>query len=105
MLRNVQEAEWALTPGTVVRVAFLAGAFFWLVFSKPYAGKKRVLLGTGLLTAYLAVFFVNMALSALLTSGLHTWLGVSENVIKIPVDILLFFVSYTVQQRWVFRKG
>ncbi len=54
---------------------------------------------------YLAVFFMNMALSALLTSVLHTWLGVSENVIKVPVDILLFFVSYTVQQRWVFRKG
>lgn len=52
---------------------------------------------------YLVVFFMNMALSALLTSGLHMWLGVSENIIKIPVDILLFFVSYTVQQRWVFR--
>lgn len=52
---------------------------------------------------YLAVFLMNMALSALLTSGLHMWLGVSENLIKVPVDILLFFFSYTLQQRWVFK--
>ena len=52
---------------------------------------------------YLAVFFLNMLLSAAFTSGLHIWLGVSDNLIKIPVDILLFFLSYTLQQRWVFK--
>ena len=43
------------------------------------------------------------ALSAALTSSLHTWVGWSDNLIKIPVDILLFFLSYTLQQRWVFK--
>ncbi len=52
---------------------------------------------------YLAVFFLNMILSATLVSGLHLWFGFSDNLIKIPVDILLFFMSYTLQQRWVFR--
>ena len=52
---------------------------------------------------YLAVFFLNMLLSAALTSSFHLWFGVSDNLIKIPVDILLFFMSYTLQQRWVFR--
>ena len=52
---------------------------------------------------YLAVFFLNMILSAALTSSLHLWFGLSDNLIKIPVDILLFFMSYTLQQRWVFR--
>ncbi|MBR2925498.1 MAG: bifunctional glycosyltransferase family 2/GtrA family protein [Clostridia bacterium] len=51
---------------------------------------------------YLVVFFIIMILSAALTSGLHLWLGVSENLIKIPVDILLFFMSYRLQQNWVF---
>ena len=51
---------------------------------------------------YLVVFFMNMILSAALTSGLHLWLGWSENLIKIPVDILLFCLSYKLQQSWVF---
>ena len=51
---------------------------------------------------YLAVFFLIMLLSAGLTSSLHLWLGLSENLIKIPVDLLLFFLSYYLQRRWVF---
>ena len=45
-----------------------------------------------------------MLLSALLTSSLHLWLGWSDNTAKIPVDIMLFFVSYHLQRRWVFQK-
>lgn len=52
---------------------------------------------------YLAVFFLNMILSAGLTSTMHLWLGWSDNIAKIPVDIMLFFLSYSLQQRWVFR--
>ena len=52
---------------------------------------------------YLVVFFLIMILSAALTSSLHTWFGWSDNLIKIPVDIILFFLSYTLQQRWVFK--
>lgn len=52
---------------------------------------------------YLVVFLLIMVLSAALTSGLHVLFGWNENIIKIPVDILLFFLSYSLQQRWVFR--
>lgn len=52
---------------------------------------------------YLAVFFLIMILSAGLTSSLHLWLGLSENLIKIPVDLLLFFLSYYLQRKWVFK--
>ncbi len=51
---------------------------------------------------YLAVFCLNMLLSAALTSGLHLAFGWSDNLIKIPVDILLFVLSYKLQQNWVF---
>lgn len=51
------EAKLPLTPGTVVRVAFLICVVGWLVLAKPYNGKKRVLLYGGLITAYLALFF------------------------------------------------
>lgn len=53
---------------------------------------------------YLCVFFLTMALSAVLTSTLHLWTGWSEKTAKIPVDIALFFLSYQLQQKWVFAK-
>ena len=52
---------------------------------------------------YLAVSVMNILLSAGLISSLHLWFGWSDNLVKIPVDILLFFLSYSLQQRWVFR--
>lgn len=54
---------------------------------------------------YLVVFFLIMVLSAGLTSSLHLWLGLSENLIKIPVDLLLFFLSYYLQRKWVFTSS
>lgn len=53
---------------------------------------------------YLCVFFLIMFLSAGLTSSMHLWFGLSDNAVKIPVDILLFFVSYQLQRKWVFAK-
>ena len=53
---------------------------------------------------YLAVFFLVMFLSAGIISGLYTCFGWNENLTKIPVDTLLFFLSYGLQQRWVFNK-
>ena len=53
---------------------------------------------------YLCVFILNMLLSAGLTSTLHLWLGWSDNISKIPVDLLLFFLSYYLQRKWVFRQ-
>ena len=67
------------------------------VFEDKAAPKKS-------LPRYLVVFLLNMALSAALTSSLHLWLGWSDNLAKIPVDFLLFFLSYRLQQRWVFQQ-
>lgn len=58
----------------------------------------------GTFPRYLCVFFLIMLLSAGLTSSLHLWTGWSDNTVKIPVDILLFFLSYQLQQKWVFGK-
>lgn len=54
---------------------------------------------------YLCVFFLNMLLSAGLVSTVHLCFGWSDNASKIPVDLLLFFLSYYLQQKWVFAKG
>ncbi len=87
---------------TIATVAarILSGLFNFTVNRKFVFGDKgRV---SRSFPRYLVVFFANMILSAALTSGLHLWLGWSDSLTKIPVDILLFFLSYKVQQSWVF---
>ena len=79
-----------------------SGAFnFFLnkrfVFGNPTTVRKTI-------PRYLCVFVTVMLLSAVLTSTLHLWTGWSDNISKIPVDLLLFFFSYRVQQRWVFTQ-
>ncbi|MCL1854701.1 MAG: bifunctional glycosyltransferase family 2/GtrA family protein [Clostridia bacterium] len=67
------------------------------VFDNPATTRKTF-------PRYLCVFVTVMLLSAVLTSILHQWTGWSDNIAKIPVDLLLFFFSYRVQQKWVFSK-
>ncbi|OQA22245.1 MAG: hypothetical protein BWY61_01668 [Firmicutes bacterium ADurb.Bin354] len=45
-----------------------------------------------------------MALSAGLVSGLVKVTHLSELLVKIVVDTILFFISYKIQQLWVFKK-
>ena len=52
---------------------------------------------------FLCVFLLNLTLSAVLVSTFCTWTGWSESLLKIPVDLCLFFLSYTLQKKWVFR--
>ena len=57
------------------------------------------------LPRYLCTFLIIMLLSGGLTSSFHVWFGMGDGVAKIIVDICLFFLSYQIQQRWVFAKG
>ena len=80
----------------------LSGTFNFLLnkrFVFGYSGSIRKSL-----PRYLGVFALILFLSAALTSSLHLWFGWSENAVKVPVDILLFFLSYQLQRKWVFIK-
>ncbi len=52
---------------------------------------------------YYALAAVQMLASALLVNGLYSVLGWPEVSVKILVDMLLFFVSFQIQQRHIFR--
>ena len=54
------------------------------------------------LPRYLLVFFLTILCSAGLTNMAHTLFGWSDNIAKIPADILLFCCNYYIQQNWVF---
>jgi glycosyltransferase involved in cell wall biosynthesis len=51
---------------------------------------------------YLLLFLIIMATSALLTDGI-TLLGLSAGLSKLIVDLCLFFISYQVQKKYIFK--
>lgn len=70
-------------------------------YNKVFKAKNQV--GTSMIKyALLAIAIV--IVSGVSVSKLHEILMVPELAIKIPVDILLFVVSFVVQKLFVFRK-
>ena len=66
--------------------------------------KSRESVGLSILK-YAVLAVIQMALSALVTTLLtRLFANMSETIIKCAVDLILFFVSYFVQQRYVFSK-
>ncbi len=53
---------------------------------------------------YLLLAVVQMSLSAVLVRWLFPLLHIAELLVKIPVDILLFFVSFQIQREFVYKK-
>lgn len=74
--------------------------------------KKFVFGGNGsykkTLLRYYTLAICQMLISAWLISALTKLLGNTEawasTLVKIPVDFLLFFLSYKIQKNWVFKK-
>lgn len=53
---------------------------------------------------YYSLCIVQMMLSAIVVYGIYTICPISETVIKIIVDSILFLFSFQIQQKWVFRR-
>ncbi len=56
------------------------------------------------LPRYFLLAAVQMVLSALLVSSLYPQLGGAEVLVKIPVDVLLFFLSFVIQREFVYSR-
>lgn len=54
---------------------------------------------------YYSLAFVQMWCSSLLVSTLYGLLRVNSSIIKIFVDLILFFISYQIQRLFVFKEG
>lgn len=98
LLRNVAPGNYILLSTALARV--LSAAVNYAVNSRLVFG-KRMSKTSGF--AYFLLCVVQMAASA----GLVTLLfGVSrwpEALCKVVVDVVLFFVSFQIQRRWIFR--
>lgn len=53
---------------------------------------------------YLLLALCQMFCSAFLVSRLHGFLGGPEVIVKVPVDVFLFFASFVIQREFVYRK-
>ncbi|MBR3307154.1 MAG: bifunctional glycosyltransferase family 2/GtrA family protein [Lachnospiraceae bacterium] len=52
---------------------------------------------------YLVVWLIQLCISAFCVDRLVSWLKGNETITKFFVDTILFFISYKVQQLWVFK--
>ena len=53
---------------------------------------------------YILLCVAVMVVSGLAVSGLHVLTGINSSIIKIVVDLILFFVNYRIQKSWVFAR-
>ncbi len=75
----------ALTAGTIIRALFVVAVALWLLFSGPYPGRRGILVCTGLITGYLALY----CLWSLLAGGFSLCLTNAAESIKV------FYFLYT----------
>lgn len=98
---------WTLKPFVIEGYIFaatvlarIASALFnYIVNSKAVFQKE---MGRKTMLKYFALCIVQMCMSGLLVSAFYRLLPCSEVTVKICVDVLLFFISFQVQKRWIF---
>ena len=94
----------------MARIAIAAGVARVISATVNYLINRRMVFFSRAATVqsffrYAATVVVIIALSSGIVSSLHIGLGWPETVVKIPVDLLLFFLSYYLQRKWVFDAG
>ena len=55
------------------------------------------------LVKYYGLCIMQMLISAFFVTKIYSFFSVAEVGIKIVVDTVLFFMSYQIQRRWIFR--
>ncbi|MEG3028986.1 MAG: bifunctional glycosyltransferase family 2/GtrA family protein [Oscillospiraceae bacterium] len=53
---------------------------------------------------YILLCIVQLCLSAFFVEKLYYLLRINESIVKIMIDMILFFISFTIQREWVFRS-
>lgn len=87
--------------GLAAGLARIVSSTLNFLLNRSYVFASRMRLGASF-WRYAVTVVVIVCLSAWLTSALHVWFGWNDNIIKMPIDLLLFFLSYYIQRRWVF---
>ena len=101
MLANVIPTEHIIVSTFIARG--ISGAFNFLMNKRVVFSAGNTALLPGIIKYIITAAFI-ASLSALLVNGLFSLLHWNKTIIKIIVDTLLFFLSYKIQQAWVFNR-
>ncbi len=100
LLGGMLPASLYITVPTVLARIISATYNYLLNYRVVFKSKE----GHGMAAAkYVALAVVQMACSALLVSVLYHWAAGGEVLIKICVDVFLFFISFQIQREFVYK--
>lgn len=91
-----------ILAATAIARSISTGVNYWVNQKFVFQSKKT---SRQSLARYILLSAIIILLSTTGVYGLHKNFRVNEKIGKIIIDTLLFFVSYRVQQMWVFKKG
>ena len=102
--RFATEGSFALTYYIEIStvVARICSGLFNYNFNRKIFRSREGVASSG--SRYLLLWLVQMCISAMAVKGFVMLAGGLEWLIKPLVDSTLFFLSYKIQQKWVFRK-
>ena len=102
MLRDMEFNNISyITAATVL--ARILSAFYNYSMNYKVVFQSETSIETSL-PRYAALAVVQMSLSALLVNKLYPLFGGMEVLVKIPVDVLLFFLSFVIQREFVYTE-
>lgn len=103
LLKSMSMGAWHITIATVLARIISATYNYLLNYKIVFKSKEHHGMAAG---KYTLLAFVQMACSAGLVSLLYNLTGgFSEILIKICVDICLFFVSFQIQREFIYKKS
>ena len=85
---------------STVMARVLSAAYNYMINYKILFESRGSLIKT--LSRYVLLAVCQMSLSALLVNIIYPYIGGFETFVKIPVDIMLFFLSYVIQREFVY---
>ena len=85
---------------STVMARLLSAAYNYMINYKLVFESRGSILKT--LSRYVLLAVCQMSLSALLVNIIYPYIGGFETFVKIPVDIMLFFLSYVIQREFVY---
>lgn len=101
LLRGRQWGGMTYITGATVFARVLSAFYNYSLNYKVVFQSRGSLFHT--LSRYTLLAVVQMGLSAFLVSSLYPFFGGAEVLVKIPVDVLLFFASFFIQREFVYR--
>lgn len=103
--RFFRQMEWQMVSyitAATVAARILSAFYNYTLNYKVVFQSEGSLKGT--LSRYVLLAVVQMGLSAFLVNLLYPLFGGAEVLVKVPVDVLLFFLSFVIQREFVYAE-